>query len=120
MKLYYQFMLHGVLDHLEQAGCNIDAFEEDLHKMLMVSGGRRGRGSGPGRPSSPAPSKLCASPLSSFLPSLAPPLIFPLKARFQALADGLHLALTSFSGSGRSCTVSHVVRPPVCPQVSPV
>lgn len=37
MKQYYQFMLHKVLDGLEKADCNIDAFEEDLHKMLMVS-----------------------------------------------------------------------------------
>ncbi|XP_074189886.1 mitogen-activated protein kinase kinase kinase 4 isoform X3 [Rhinolophus sinicus] len=36
MKQYYQFMLHKVLDGLEKADCNIDAFEEDLHKMLMV------------------------------------------------------------------------------------
>ncbi|XP_012410180.1 mitogen-activated protein kinase kinase kinase 4 isoform X9 [Trichechus manatus latirostris] len=36
MKQYYQFMLHEVLDGLEQTDCNMDAFEEDLHKMLMV------------------------------------------------------------------------------------
>uniref|UniRef100_A0A452QNN3 Mitogen-activated protein kinase kinase kinase 4 n=1 Tax=Ursus americanus TaxID=9643 RepID=A0A452QNN3_URSAM len=36
MKQYYQFMLHEVLDHLDKTDCNIDAFEEDLHKMLMV------------------------------------------------------------------------------------
>nr|XP_060473237.1 mitogen-activated protein kinase kinase kinase 4 [Panthera onca] len=36
MKQYYQFMLHEVLDDLEKTDCNIDAFEEDLHKMLMV------------------------------------------------------------------------------------
>lgn len=36
MKQYYQFMLHKVLDGQEKADCNIDAFEEDLHKMLMV------------------------------------------------------------------------------------
>nr|XP_027795249.1 mitogen-activated protein kinase kinase kinase 4 isoform X2 [Marmota flaviventris] len=36
MKQYYQFMLQEVLDDLEKADCNIDAFEEDLHKMLMV------------------------------------------------------------------------------------
>uniref|UniRef100_A0A3Q1MPE5 Mitogen-activated protein kinase kinase kinase 4 n=2 Tax=Bos TaxID=9903 RepID=A0A3Q1MPE5_BOVIN len=36
MKQYYQFMLHEVLDQLEKTDCNIDAFEEDLHKMLMV------------------------------------------------------------------------------------
>ncbi|XP_046526591.1 mitogen-activated protein kinase kinase kinase 4 isoform X5 [Equus quagga] len=36
MKQYYQFMLHEVLHDLEKTDCNIDAFEEDLHKMLMV------------------------------------------------------------------------------------
>ncbi|XP_074044083.1 mitogen-activated protein kinase kinase kinase 4 isoform X7 [Macrotis lagotis] len=36
MKQYYQFMLHEVLDNLEKIDCNIDSFEEDLHKMLMV------------------------------------------------------------------------------------
>ncbi|XP_066228859.1 mitogen-activated protein kinase kinase kinase 4 isoform X3 [Saccopteryx leptura] len=36
MKQYYQFMLHGVRGGLETAGCNIDAFEEDLQEMLMV------------------------------------------------------------------------------------
>jgi mitogen-activated protein kinase kinase kinase 4 len=36
MKQYYQFMLQEVLDDLEKPDCNIDAFEEDLHKMLMV------------------------------------------------------------------------------------
>ncbi|XP_019519319.1 PREDICTED: mitogen-activated protein kinase kinase kinase 4 isoform X7 [Hipposideros armiger] len=36
MKQYYQYMLHEVLDDLQKADCNIDAFEEDLHKMLMV------------------------------------------------------------------------------------
>ncbi|XP_053566909.1 mitogen-activated protein kinase kinase kinase 4 isoform X2 [Bombina bombina] len=36
MKQYYQFMLHEVLDDLHKLDCNIDAFEEDLHKMLMV------------------------------------------------------------------------------------
>ncbi|XP_023555038.1 mitogen-activated protein kinase kinase kinase 4 isoform X6 [Octodon degus] len=36
MKQYYQFMLQEVLDGLEKTDCNIDAFEEDLHKMLMV------------------------------------------------------------------------------------
>ncbi|XP_032693151.1 mitogen-activated protein kinase kinase kinase 4 isoform X3 [Lontra canadensis] len=36
MKQYYQFMLHEVLDHLDGTDCNMDAFEEDLHKMLMV------------------------------------------------------------------------------------
>ncbi|XP_066472356.1 mitogen-activated protein kinase kinase kinase 4 isoform X6 [Tiliqua scincoides] len=35
MKQYYQFMLREVLDDL-QKNCNIDSFEEDLHKMLMV------------------------------------------------------------------------------------
>lgn len=37
MKQYYQFMLHEVLDQLDGTDCNMDAFEEDLHKMLMVS-----------------------------------------------------------------------------------
>lgn len=37
MKQYYQFMLREVLDDLQTIDCNIDAFEEDLHKMLMVS-----------------------------------------------------------------------------------
>uniref|UniRef100_A0A8C0PQW0 Mitogen-activated protein kinase kinase kinase 4 n=1 Tax=Canis lupus familiaris TaxID=9615 RepID=A0A8C0PQW0_CANLF len=36
MKQYYQFMLHEVLADLQKTDCNIDAFEEDLHKMLMV------------------------------------------------------------------------------------
>ncbi|XP_063089167.1 mitogen-activated protein kinase kinase kinase 4 isoform X5 [Cavia porcellus] len=36
MKQYYQFMLQEVLEDLEKTDCNIDAFEEDLHKMLMV------------------------------------------------------------------------------------
>ncbi|XP_036742577.2 mitogen-activated protein kinase kinase kinase 4 isoform X4 [Manis pentadactyla] len=36
MKQYYQFMLHEVLGDLDKTDCNIDAFEEDLHKMLMV------------------------------------------------------------------------------------
>ncbi|XP_023370411.1 mitogen-activated protein kinase kinase kinase 4 isoform X1 [Otolemur garnettii] len=36
MKQYYLFMLQEVLDDLEKSDCNIDAFEEDLHKMLMV------------------------------------------------------------------------------------
>ncbi|XP_058516136.1 mitogen-activated protein kinase kinase kinase 4 isoform X4 [Ochotona princeps] len=36
MKQYYQFMLQEVLHDLERTSCNIDAFEEDLHKMLMV------------------------------------------------------------------------------------
>lgn len=37
MKQYYQFMLREVLDDLQKIDCNIDPFEEDLHKMLMVS-----------------------------------------------------------------------------------
>uniref|UniRef100_A0A8C5PNR2 Mitogen-activated protein kinase kinase kinase 4 n=1 Tax=Leptobrachium leishanense TaxID=445787 RepID=A0A8C5PNR2_9ANUR len=36
MKQYYQFMLREVLDDLQKLDCNIDSFEEDLHKMLMV------------------------------------------------------------------------------------
>ncbi|XP_060229498.1 mitogen-activated protein kinase kinase kinase 4 isoform X3 [Meriones unguiculatus] len=36
MKLYYQFMLQEVLDGLEKTDCDMDAFEEDLQKMLMV------------------------------------------------------------------------------------
>ncbi|KAM9315716.1 mitogen-activated protein kinase kinase kinase 4 [Gastrophryne carolinensis] len=36
MKQYYQFMLREVLDDLQMPSCNIDSFEEDLHKMLMV------------------------------------------------------------------------------------
>uniref|UniRef100_A0A8B9EY88 Mitogen-activated protein kinase kinase kinase 4 n=1 Tax=Amazona collaria TaxID=241587 RepID=A0A8B9EY88_9PSIT len=36
MKQYYQFMLQEVLDDLQKTDCNIDSFEEDLHKMLMV------------------------------------------------------------------------------------
>ncbi|XP_054018732.1 mitogen-activated protein kinase kinase kinase 4 isoform X1 [Dryobates pubescens] len=36
MKQYYQFMLQEVLDDLQKIDCNIDSFEEDLHKMLMV------------------------------------------------------------------------------------
>ncbi|XP_026643139.1 mitogen-activated protein kinase kinase kinase 4 isoform X2 [Microtus ochrogaster] len=36
MKQYYQFMLQEVLDGLEKTDCNMDAFEEDLQKMLMV------------------------------------------------------------------------------------
>ncbi|XP_012880029.1 PREDICTED: mitogen-activated protein kinase kinase kinase 4 isoform X3 [Dipodomys ordii] len=36
MKQYYQFMLQEVLEDLEKMDCNIDAFEEDLQKMLMV------------------------------------------------------------------------------------
>lgn len=37
MKQYYQFMLREVLDDLQKIDYNIDSFEEDLHKMLMVS-----------------------------------------------------------------------------------
>lgn len=36
MKQYYQFMLQEVLDGLEKTDCNMDAFEDDLQKMLMV------------------------------------------------------------------------------------
>uniref|UniRef100_A0A6I8NYM4 Mitogen-activated protein kinase kinase kinase 4 n=1 Tax=Ornithorhynchus anatinus TaxID=9258 RepID=A0A6I8NYM4_ORNAN len=36
MKQYYQFMVREVLEDLEKIDCNIDSFEEDLHKMLMV------------------------------------------------------------------------------------
>ncbi|XP_049621430.1 mitogen-activated protein kinase kinase kinase 4 isoform X1 [Suncus etruscus] len=36
MKQYYQFMLHEVLLDRDKADCNMDAFQEDLHKMLMV------------------------------------------------------------------------------------
>ncbi|KAM4040956.1 mitogen-activated protein kinase kinase kinase 4 isoform 2-T2 [Anomaloglossus baeobatrachus] len=36
MKQYYQFMLREVIDDFHKPDCNIDAFEEDLHKMLMV------------------------------------------------------------------------------------
>ncbi|XP_045150351.1 mitogen-activated protein kinase kinase kinase 4 isoform X1 [Echinops telfairi] len=36
MKQYYQFMLHGLLAGREHTDCNMDAFEDDLHKMLMV------------------------------------------------------------------------------------
>ncbi|KAG9344459.1 hypothetical protein JZ751_011129 [Albula glossodonta] len=38
MKQYYQFMLRGVITDREslQTNANIDDFEEDLHKMLMV------------------------------------------------------------------------------------
>ncbi|XP_036385031.1 mitogen-activated protein kinase kinase kinase 4-like isoform X2 [Megalops cyprinoides] len=36
MKQYYQFMLCGVVTDPLQANGNIDDFEEDLHKMLMV------------------------------------------------------------------------------------
>ncbi|KAG5831367.1 hypothetical protein ANANG_G00303000 [Anguilla anguilla] len=38
MKQYYQFMLQGVIADPDglQANANIDDFEEDLHKMLMV------------------------------------------------------------------------------------
>lgn len=36
MKQYHQFMLLGLPHGPGPAGCNMDAFEEDLHKMLMV------------------------------------------------------------------------------------
>ena len=38
MKQYYQFMLRGVATDAQglQTNANIDEFEEDLHKMLMV------------------------------------------------------------------------------------
>ncbi|CAH7307520.1 Map3k4 [Phodopus roborovskii] len=36
MKQYYQFMLQEALHGLEETDCNMDAFEEDLQKMLMV------------------------------------------------------------------------------------
>lgn len=38
MKQYYQFMLHGVVNDGQglQTNANIDDFEEDLHKMLVV------------------------------------------------------------------------------------
>lgn len=38
MKQYYQFMLHGVGTDAQglQTNANIDEFEEDLHKMLVV------------------------------------------------------------------------------------
>lgn len=36
MKQYYQFMLLGLPHGPGASGCNMDAFEEDLHKMLMV------------------------------------------------------------------------------------
>ena len=38
MKQYYQFMLRGVASDAQglQTNANIDGFEEDLHKMLMV------------------------------------------------------------------------------------
>lgn len=39
MKQYYQFMLRGVVADAQglQTNANIDEFEEDLHKMLVVS-----------------------------------------------------------------------------------
>lgn len=39
MKQYYQFMLRGVVTDAQgfQTNSNIDEFEEDLHKMLVVS-----------------------------------------------------------------------------------
>lgn len=38
MKQYYQFMLRGVVTDAQglQTNANIDEFEEDLHKMLLV------------------------------------------------------------------------------------
>ncbi|KAG8444472.1 hypothetical protein GDO86_009591 [Hymenochirus boettgeri] len=36
MKQYYQYMLREVMDDCLKLDCNIDSFEEDLHKMLMV------------------------------------------------------------------------------------
>lgn len=38
MKQYYQFMLRGVVTDSQglQTNANIDEFEEDLHKMLVV------------------------------------------------------------------------------------
>lgn len=38
MKQYYQYMLRGVVTDPQglQSNTNIDDFEEDLHKMLMV------------------------------------------------------------------------------------
>lgn len=38
MKQYYQFMLRGVVTDAQglQTNVNIDEFEEDLHKMLVV------------------------------------------------------------------------------------
>lgn len=38
MKQYYQFMLRGVVTDAQglQINANIDEFEEDLHKMLVV------------------------------------------------------------------------------------
>lgn len=49
MKQYYQFMQRGVATDAQglQTNANIDEFEEDLHKMLVVSlspsaQGRRG------------------------------------------------------------------------------
>lgn len=39
MKQYYQFMLRGMVTDAQglQTNANIDEFEEDLHKMLVVS-----------------------------------------------------------------------------------
>lgn len=39
MKQYYQFMLRGVVTDAQglHTNANIDEFEEDLHKMLVVS-----------------------------------------------------------------------------------
>ena len=38
MKQYYQYMLRGVVTDPQglQTNANIDEFEEDLHKMLVV------------------------------------------------------------------------------------
>lgn len=40
MKQYYQYMLRGVVTDPQglQTNANIDEFEEDLHKMLVVRG----------------------------------------------------------------------------------
>lgn len=53
MKQYYQFMQRGVATDAQglQTNANIDEFEEDLHKMLVVSPppsaqGARGGGGG--------------------------------------------------------------------------
>ena len=48
MKQYYQFMLQEVLGGLEKTDCNMDAFEEDLQKMLMVRGAEDADGGGGG------------------------------------------------------------------------
>lgn len=53
MKQYYQFMLRGVVTDAQglQTNANIDEFEEDLHKMLVV------------RPPTLTPSSTLAPPL---------------------------------------------------------